>query len=110
MRNLRTTLAFTLATAALAFGGVGGPAEAKPPVPGKTEADCTATPPAVAEWKINTSTGEFSCEIRGTKTSTTTTCDKGAKNCKTKTVDNPRRPLGGSGGPSATAKPATQAQ
>ena len=110
MRTLRTTLALTLATTALAIAGVGGPAEAKPPVPGKTEADCTATPPAKAVWQINTATGEFSCTILGSKTQTSTTCDKDGKNCRTKTVDNPKRPLGSSGGTPATAKPATQAQ
>lgn len=109
MRMLRTTFALTLATAALAIGGFGGRAEAKPPVPGKTEADCKATPPAKAVWQVNTATGEFSCTILGAKTSTTTTCNKAGK-CTTTTVDNPKRPLGSSVGASPTAKPATQAQ
>lgn len=110
MRRLRTTLALTLATAAFAVGGAVAPAEAKPPVPGKTEADCTATPPAKAVWVINTATGEFSCTIIGSKTQTSTTCDKDGKNCKTITVDNPRRLPGAASGTSATAKPATQAK
>lgn len=108
MRLLRTTFALAL-TAAFAVGGLAEPASAKPPVPGKTEADCQATPPAKAVWQINTATGEFSCTILGSKTQTTTTCDKDGKNCKTKTVDNPKRPSSVTGGTTATAKPATQA-